>query len=110
MAGRPGQSPHLYTVHPPAGRQPARSAAHSRSSAAAPRPAGRARGNNFIDVKFEHAVFPFRIHVYETYNPGGLTAVWAGDCRGGWTLLWAETPSASPSCPSPAPVRILLRF
>ena len=75
-----------------------------------PQPAGRARGNNFIDVKFEHAVFPFRIHVYETYNPGGLTAVWAGDCRGGWTLLWAEAPSASPSCHSPAPVRTSLRF
>ena len=42
------------------------------------------RGTNFIDTKFEHAVYPFRIHVYETYNPGGLVGVWAGDCRGSW--------------------------
>ena len=42
------------------------------------------RGANFIDTKFEHAVYPFRIHVYETYNPGGLVGVWAGDCRGSW--------------------------
>ena len=48
------------------------------------------RGTNFIDTKFEHAVYPFRIHVYETYNPGGLVGVWAGDCRGSWRRfsLW----------------------
>ena len=48
----------------------------------------QSRAANFIDVKFEHAVYPFRIHIYETYNPGGLVALWAGDCQGTWKLLW----------------------
>ena len=47
------------------------------------------RGANFIDTKFEHAVYPFRIHVYETYNPGGLVGVWAGDCRGSWRRFYS---------------------
>ena len=34
--------------------------------------------DNFIDIKYEHCVYPIRIHVYETYNPGGITAIWAG--------------------------------
>ena len=57
-----------------------------------PQPGHYSRGDNFIDVKFDHAVFPFRIHVYETYNPGGLASIWAGDCLGGWQLLWSEAP------------------
>jgi len=48
----------------------------------------QSRAANFIDIKFEHAVYPFRIHIYETYNPGGLVALWAGDCQGTWKLLW----------------------
>ena len=59
-----------------------------------PQPSHCGRGDNFIDVKFDHAVFPFRIHVYETYNPGGLVAIWAGDCLGGWQLLWSESSQA----------------
>ena len=47
------------------------------------------RGANFIDTKFEHAVYPFRIHVYETYNPGGLVGVWAGFCRGSWRRFYS---------------------
>jgi F-box/leucine-rich repeat protein 4 len=38
-------------------------------------------GHNFIDIKFAHLVFPFRIHIYETYNPGGVVAIWAGDAQ-----------------------------
>ena len=34
--------------------------------------------DNFIDIKYEHSVYPIRIHIYETYNPGGVTAIWAG--------------------------------
>lgn len=60
-------------------------------------PSPHTRGDNFIDVKFDHAVFPFRIHVYETYNPGGLASIWAGDCLGGWRLLWSESPQARSS-------------
>ena len=61
-----------------------------RSSLATPAPSQTTRrAANFIDVKFEHAVYPFRIHVYETYNPGGLVSIWAGDCGGRWRQLWA---------------------
>jgi len=66
-----------------------------------PKPSHLPRATNFIDIKFEHAVYPFRIHVYETYNPGGLVCLWAGDCQGNWTLLWS---SVSNSGPSPSPV------
>ncbi len=38
-------------------------------------------GQNFVDIKFDHRVYPFRIHIYETYNPGGVVAIWAGDCQ-----------------------------
>jgi len=57
------------------------------------------RGANFIDTKFEHAVYPFRIHVYETYNPGGLVGVWAGDCRGSWRRLWGGQGEGQPNQP-----------
>jgi len=58
-----------------------------RTPCSSPKPA-QARGSNFIDLKFEHAVFPFRINIYETYNPGGVAAIWAGDCQGRWRQLW----------------------
>ena len=67
-----------------------------RSALPCPKPA-HTRGSNFIDVKFAHAVYPFRIHVYETYNPGGLAAIWAGDCQGRWKLLWSKSLSPSSS-------------
>ncbi|XP_023324560.1 F-box/LRR-repeat protein 4 [Eurytemora carolleeae] len=49
--------------------------------------------DNFIDIKYEHCVYPIRIHVYETYNPGGITAIWAGNCQGNWKLLWGISSS-----------------
>ena len=55
-----------------------------------PCPKNHSRGSNFIDVKFDIAVYPFRIHVYETYNPGGVFSIWAGDSCGGWKLLWRK--------------------
>jgi hypothetical protein len=44
-------------------------------------PGAAVTGHNFIDIKFAHLVFPFRIHIYETYNPGGVVAIWAGDAQ-----------------------------
>ena len=61
-----------------------------RSGLATPATSQTKRAANFIDVKFDHAVYPFRIHVYETYNPGGLVSIWAGDCGGRWRQLWAQ--------------------
>ena len=42
-----------------------------------PQPGQPGRGDNFVDVKSDHIVFPFRIHVYEIYNPGGLASILA---------------------------------
>ena len=44
-----------------------------------PQPGQPGRGDNFVDVKSDHAVFPFRINVYEIYNPRGLASILAGD-------------------------------
>jgi len=57
--------------------------------------------NNFIDVKFEKATYPFRIHIYETYNPGGIVAIWANDSSSGrWSLLW-DSSHSSKAHPTP---------
>ena len=50
-----------------------------RSPPPCPQPGHYSRGDNVIDVKSDHIVFPFRIHVYEIYNPGGLASILAGD-------------------------------
>ena len=50
-----------------------------RSPPPCPQPGHYSRGDNFIDAKSDHVVFPFRIHVYEIYNPGGLASILAGD-------------------------------
>ena len=31
---------------------------------------------NFVDIKYEHAVYPIRIHIYETFNPGGVVGMY----------------------------------
>ena len=48
-----------------------------RSPPPCPQPGHYSQGDNFIDVKSDHIVFPFRIHVYEIYNPGGLASILA---------------------------------
>eukprot|EP00088_Acartia_fossae_P021172 TRINITY_DN22663_c0_g1_i11.p1 TRINITY_DN22663_c0_g1~~TRINITY_DN22663_c0_g1_i11.p1 ORF type:complete len:601 (-),score=50.87 TRINITY_DN22663_c0_g1_i11:588-2390(-) len=54
------------------------------------------RASNFVDIKYEHAVYPIRIHIYETFNPGGVSGIWAGNCRGDWKLLWDTTMTSTP--------------
>jgi len=54
------------------------------------------QSTNFVDIKYEHAVYPIRIHIYETFNPGGVSGIWAGNCRGDWKLLWDTSMTTSP--------------
>nr|CAD7571752.1 unnamed protein product [Timema californicum] len=47
---------------------------------------------DFIDLEFEQAVYPFRVCVYETYNPGSVVRIWAEDSKEHWELLWEGEP------------------
>jgi len=48
------------------------------------------------DLQFLEAVYPFRVSVYETYNPGSVVRIWAGvqhqEHRWLWRLLWEGEP------------------
>jgi F-box/leucine-rich repeat protein 4 len=46
----------------------------------------------FLDLLFEEAVYPFRVSVYETYNPGSVVRIWAVDHQNRWRLLWEGEP------------------
>uniref|UniRef100_A0A8D8V7U4 F-box/LRR-repeat protein 4 n=1 Tax=Cacopsylla melanoneura TaxID=428564 RepID=A0A8D8V7U4_9HEMI len=49
---------------------------------------------DYIDLSFEVAVFPFSVRIYETYNPGSVVRIWAGDRCGRWKVLWEGAPQA----------------
>ena len=46
--------------------------------------------NYFVltDLQFEEMVYPFRVSVYETYNPGSVVRIWAATVLNEWNLLW----------------------
>lgn len=41
-------------------------------------------------------MYPVRISIYETYNPGSLVAIWAKDETGQWYRLWNGPPQIVP--------------
>ena len=49
----------------------------------------QSRANKFIYIKFVHAVCPFHIHIYETYNPGGLVALYLEAAMGLLPLIYS---------------------
>ncbi|KDR23668.1 F-box/LRR-repeat protein 4-like isoform X2 [Zootermopsis nevadensis] len=53
---------------------------------------GKITSQDFIDLLFEEAVYPFRVSVYETYNPGSVVRIWAADVQNHWRLLWEGEP------------------
>ncbi|XP_071565656.1 F-box/LRR-repeat protein 4-like [Temnothorax nylanderi] len=55
---------------------------------------------NYIDLEFEEAVYPLRISIYEVYNPGYVTEVWAQDFDGRWFQLWTAKPRRRQIVPS----------
>ncbi|XP_071637407.1 uncharacterized protein [Temnothorax longispinosus] len=53
-----------------------------------------------IDLEFHEAVYPIRISIYEVYNFGNVTEVWAQDSEdeGRWILLWDGPPQFYKLC------------
>lgn len=45
--------------------------------------------DNFIDLKFDHSVYVYAVYVYETFNPGAITGIYGGNCKGSWKKLWS---------------------
>lgn len=48
------------------------------------------------DVAFEQSVYPFRVSIYETYNPGSVVRIWAkndSSHKRKWALLWEGEPT-----------------
>lgn len=42
-----------------------------------PQNSSRITSDDYIDVAFEQSVYPFRVSIYETYNPGTVVRIWA---------------------------------
>ncbi|XP_005104613.1 F-box/LRR-repeat protein 4 [Aplysia californica] len=59
-------------------------------------------GEDFIEVSFAEMLYPVRIEVYETYNPGAIIRILACDRAKGsdvdkgirWVTLWSSKPKA----------------
>lgn len=51
------------------------------------------------DVTFEQKVYPTKVSIYETYNPGSVVRISAGDGHGMWKTLW----EGKPQCVGPSP-------
>lgn len=42
----------------------------------------------FAVIQFEEYVFPRRIYIFETYNPGAVVRLWAFTITKNWVCLW----------------------
>ncbi|XP_015593223.1 F-box/LRR-repeat protein 4 [Cephus cinctus] len=47
---------------------------------------------DYIDVEYYREVYPVRVSIYETYNPGSVVAIWARDNNRRWHQLWSGPP------------------
>ncbi|XP_078050003.1 F box and leucine-rich-repeat gene 4 [Augochlora pura] len=54
---------------------------------------------DYIDLEFYEEVYPIRVSIYETYNPGSVVGVWAQNSEGKWTQLWSGVPQVVPHKP-----------
>ncbi|XP_024873907.1 F-box/LRR-repeat protein 4-like [Temnothorax curvispinosus] len=54
---------------------------------------------DYINVEYHEAVYPIRVSIYETYNPGSVVRIWAQDPNNRWFLLWNGPPQIVPSTP-----------
>lgn len=57
-----------------------------------PQSVGKFDSQDFIDLEFEEAVYPYQVNVFETYNPGSVVKIWAADSKERWSLLWSGEP------------------
>ncbi|KAG8227935.1 hypothetical protein J437_LFUL008747, partial [Ladona fulva] len=57
-----------------------------------PQTLGKINGRDFVDLCFEEAVYPWKVSVFETYNPGSVVRIWALSTEGSWHVLWEGEP------------------
>ncbi|XP_011500212.1 PREDICTED: F-box/LRR-repeat protein 4 [Ceratosolen solmsi marchali] len=55
--------------------------------------------HDYIDLEYHKEVYPVRISIYETYNPGSVVAIWARNETGQWLRLWNGPPQIVPHKP-----------
>ncbi|XP_074113577.1 F box and leucine-rich-repeat gene 4 [Cotesia typhae] len=48
--------------------------------------------HDYIDIEYHKEVYPIRVSIYETYNPGSVIKICARDPYGQWLLLWSGLP------------------
>ncbi|KAI4484703.1 hypothetical protein M0804_007269 [Polistes exclamans] len=54
---------------------------------------------DYIDVEYYQEVYPIRISIYETYNPGSVVGIWVQNPCGQWFQLWNGPPQFVPERP-----------
>ncbi|XP_046813312.1 F-box/LRR-repeat protein 4 isoform X1 [Vespa velutina] len=54
---------------------------------------------DYIDVEYYQEVYPIRISIYETYNPGSVVGIWVQNPCGQWFQLWNGPPQFVPQRP-----------
>ncbi|XP_071446527.1 F-box/LRR-repeat protein 4 [Hetaerina americana] len=57
-----------------------------------PQTYGKIDGRDFVDLFFEEPVYPWNVHIFETYNPGSVVRIWALSTVGSWHILWEGEP------------------
>ena len=45
-------------------------------------------GNQFIELEFSEESYILEIHIYETYNPGGVISIELNNSSGYWILVY----------------------
>lgn len=50
----------------------------------------------FTDIEYIDKVYPIRVSIYETYNPGSVIRIWAQDSHRQWFQLWSGPPQIVP--------------
>ena len=67
----------------------------SRDAETAWAPEATEAGEQTLELTYEHAVVPYAVRIYETYNPGAVISVEAYDAENdAWVTLWEGGPTA----------------
>ncbi|XP_006567054.1 F-box/LRR-repeat protein 4 isoform X2 [Apis mellifera] len=53
----------------------------------------------YQDLEYYQEVYPIRVSIYETYNPGSVIGIWAQNSEGKWYQLWNGFPQVVPHKP-----------
>ena len=51
------------------------------------------------DIEYHQEVYPIRVSIYETYNPGSVIRIWARNSNNQWCQLWSGPPQRVPHKP-----------